>query len=583
MAIIDQGSTAKTSGKFINNIASGGIDFEGDLDWFTFKSKPNTYYKITLDNEALVNGKLTLRDSKTGLEPNTENNALFSLYKSETVSDFYTLEFLSSSKATNYYIQVESSDPASFGDYTLTLEEVSDDYLGTTKTKGNLTASTPISGSIQWNGNGDTDHASDVNKEDADYADVDWIKLSAAANTFYTITLDDENVGEALASGTLKLFDSKGKAVTKGTGTTDDGELEAGEVYDIVENDDGTVSLRLLNGKKAANYYIEVSDKNAGTTDAATGDYELSVVVAEDDYLNTTKTKGLLTNDSDATSGAIDWAGDTDWFKLSAAANTYYRITLDDESLDGKLASGQLKIYDSRGKDVSNETGIVISNNENTDGDGAWNLEFLSASKSATYYIEVSDNDTVDTTLDTGNYVLNVDAITDDYGSTTKTKGALTTDAPTEGCIEWVDGADKPDSDWLKLSAAPSSLYRIVISEDIIDKVSDLSIILRDSKGNIIENADGVDALALPKGAGAVKIEQFDANNWVIAFFNATNKTSSFYLDLSADTTVYDSAGLVDIGYQIETQLYLSEEMLGANPDPATVIDNLPDDGFWWI
>ncbi|MFD2111104.1 pre-peptidase C-terminal domain-containing protein, partial [Thiorhodococcus fuscus] len=193
----DQGVTAKTAGTFSNNLAYGGIDYFSDVDWFEFTAASDTYYRILIEGldggglSALTGAELRLVDKK-GVDLNSDSDP-DNDYIPDTTSggELDALIFINNeAKAGKYYVQV-SGGTGLTGHYRLTLDPISDDYGQTSKTAGTL-GSSDQSGRIDWG------------------ADIDWLKLDVAADTYYDISLDSSD----LTDGTLRLLDKSGKDVT---------------------------------------------------------------------------------------------------------------------------------------------------------------------------------------------------------------------------------------------------------------------------------------------------------------------------------------------------------------------------------
>lgn len=575
----------------LTDTVTGIINWAGDKDWFKLSAVPNTLYEIKLDDstvsldEVTNLGMLKILDSKgdflLGDDPldiggETPNESLLKAGLNYCIVDNQdgtnSLLFIAPDKPTDYYIEVdadEGEEPSAIGSYTLSVVAGLDDYSASTQTTGVLTDG--MTGRVNSAG------------------DKDWIKLSAAANMFYTITLDDETDENPLYNGTLQLYDNAGNLLTQ---ENEDGIINLmTEDFIVKNNEDGMVSLTLLK-PGAATYYIEVS----GDDDADVGNYTLNVT-ATPEYSGDTSTRSIL-KESSPISSAIDLAvdtdgdntndGDIDYFKLSVSKGNYYRITLDDETLaegqDNALSTGVLKIETKAGGTIDPpilvEKGSAAASEKHI-------IEFL-ATESATYYVSVAE----DGYDGTGNYQLSVEKFTDDYSGDKKTKGILKTNKPTEGNIDWVDSGSQSDVDYLKLSAAGNSLYRIVISENDANITQDLDdLILKDFSENILGTGEkGAKSFTISaNGAFEIKQDEDDPETWIIALYNATKKTSSFFLELSADPLGANFAqGLLDLGYTVTTERYAAGILMDTSDTPIgpttpiEVIDALPT-SFWDI
>ncbi|WP_043758348.1 hypothetical protein, partial [Imhoffiella purpurea] len=166
----DQGVTAKTAGKFNNDLAYGGIDYISDVDWFEVSAEGDTLYKVILEgygtSDPLSDGTLRLLDKK-GKEITDE---LPLTVEENPSTGLYSLTFINGAKASDYFVAV-AGDANLVGNYRLTLDTISDDYGDTAKTAGELAAAEQA-GHIDWAG------------------DVDWFALDVETDTHYTITLN---------------------------------------------------------------------------------------------------------------------------------------------------------------------------------------------------------------------------------------------------------------------------------------------------------------------------------------------------------------------------------------------------------
>src|SRR6266481_5675001 len=74
-----------------------------------------------------------------------------------------------------------------------------------------------------------------------------------------------------------------------------------------------------------------------------------------DDYLSTTSTTGLVSVGG-TTSGNIETAGDTDWFKITLTAGLTYQFDLKGNSSgNGTLPDPFLRLRDSAGNTIAND------------------------------------------------------------------------------------------------------------------------------------------------------------------------------------------------------------------------------------
>ena len=498
----DFGDTTKTAGTIgKSGSESGKVQWADDTDWFKLSAKADTLYKIVLTpaaEEALEAGTLTLLDSK-GVE-------ITDVTELELDDGLYGIEFVNGAKAAAYYIAVAGEAAEDLGQYVLNVQAVEDDFGETTKGAGKIGKSGLVSGAVQWAG------------------DKDWLQLAAKADTLYRIVLSAGDGDTPLEAGALQLLDSKGQAL---------------EFTSIEDAGDGLVAIEFKTGPKAAKYYIEV----AGEAEKDLGQYKLTVTALEDDFGDTTKTAGTI-GKSGSESGKVQWADDTDWFKLSAKADTLYQIVLT-SAAEEALEAGTLTLLDSKGIEITDVTELELD-------DGLYGIEFVNSAKAGAYYIAVAG----ETAEDLGQYNLMVTAEPDDYTASTKTKGAFSTVSSTpvslSGEIQWAT-----DVDWIKLSASSSALYRFRLTAGEEDAV----LSLRDAKGNLITEG--------------VLSDDDDTDGTILAFLNPGKKTN-VYLEITGI-----NEEITDIAYTVTAELYLQDDYIGGDEvDVNGILNSLPDD-FW--
>ena len=141
--------------------------------------------------------------------------------------------------------------------------------------------------------------------------DSDWYRLAVAPGQRYDISLD-----AAIPEGATQGFDTL--LIVHG-----------GDGQELARNDDNNDSLNSALSYRpstAGDVFVEAR----GFLDEAAGAYSLRVAAAAilpDDVGNDASTRARLTSGQDA-SGAVEEAGDADWYRLNARTDQVYRISL---------------------------------------------------------------------------------------------------------------------------------------------------------------------------------------------------------------------------------------------------------------
>ena len=201
----------------------------------------------------------------------------------------------------------------------------------------------------------------------------------------------------------------------------------------------------------------------------ATGDYELTANTFEDDFSADVNTIGVLTSDGTAATGAIDFAGDDDWFAIDLIAGETYSIVLTSDTIFAFDLF--LNLLDSSG-------GFVTSGNS---FNGLNNTLTFTASETGTFFVDVAGNEFFGAT---GDYELTANSIEDDFTADVNTTGVLTSDGTvTTGSID-VAG----DSDWFAIDLVAGEFYSIDLTGISISDF-DVSLGLFDDAGNFVTSA----------------------------------------------------------------------------------------------
>ena len=270
--------------------------------------------------------------------------------------------------------------------------------------------------------------------------DSDWFAIDVLAAAPYVITLTSNDI----IADTLELIlrDNTGEIISYGS-----------NLYGI-EN-----TLTFI-ASATSTFFIEVID-NFGNQ---TGNYQLSAINPADDYSGDVTTTGVLTTDATATTGIIDYQGDSDWFGINTVAGKEYLVTLKTD--DFTVIDLDLILRDS--------TGAFITYGEY----GIDNTLLFTAAETGTLFVET---DHVFLGM-TGEYQLTAISLTDDYTGNTSTTGVLPVSQDLDGLINFHE-----DADWFSFTAVAGRSYRFSLNGD---SLNDPSLGLHDSSGNLIHEND---------------------------------------------------------------------------------------------
>ena len=404
--------TGTTGTVTVGGSTTGEIELPGDRDWFEVTLEAGKTYRIDLKGLWTEDGTLLdpylrgVHDKDGVLIADTWDNG------SGTGTNSRLL-FTADADGT-YYVAAgaNGSDSGSVGTYTLSVEEIPDDYVAGTDTTGKVTVGGSTTGDIEFSG------------------DQDWFAVNLEANKAYRIDLEGAPTGEGTLSDPYLhgVHDANGVLIAS-TRNDNDGTGRNSQLF-FAAADDGT-------------YYVA-----AGANADQLGTYKLSVeeVSITDDYAAGTGTTGTVMVD-DLTTGDIETGGDQDWFAVTLEANETYRIDLEgSRTEDGTLSDPYLHgVYD--------KDGVLIADTTDDDsGTGRNSQLFFTAAAAGTYYVAAGTHGSK-----VGTYTLSVRKVTDDdYAAGTETTGTVTVDDSTMGYIE-----TRGDQDWFAVALEANKTYRI--------------------------------------------------------------------------------------------------------------------------
>ncbi|MCA0199370.1 MAG: pre-peptidase C-terminal domain-containing protein [Proteobacteria bacterium] len=373
---------------------------------------------------------------------------------SSSTSDFYTLVLHEVGHALG--LDHEDDFPTVMGSFQnssitdLTSDEINgirylygtpggagtDDWGGTTATTGAIIVGASVIGNIETAG------------------DSDWFRVTLTAGVTYQF---DMLGGSSLTDPFLNLRNSSGVVV----GSDDD-------------SGDGLNARLVYTPTSSGVYFVDARSASA----SGTGFYGVLVTQSStsnpnpsDDYAGSTSTTGTIAVGG-TVNGNIEVGDDRDWFRVTLAAGTTYRVDLN----GGTLADPLLYIRNSSGTSVASD---------DDSGTGLNASLSYTPTTTGTYYIDAQGA----TLSGTGTYTLSLTqtSAADDYTASTSTTGSVTVGGTATGRIE--TGGDR---DWFRVSLTAGATYRFDVRgiDTSGGTLSDPYLTLRDSNGTLLGSDD---------------------------------------------------------------------------------------------
>ncbi len=353
-------------------LATGFIELPADVDYFSFTATASRIYRFTCNPSAALVGCAVRVLNSTG-----------TLLAAGSTSVAFEAP-----AAGLHYVEVKASSSSYSGSYTYVVEDIGADDHGDT-----ITAATPIS-AFGTAATGTIELA----------ADVDYFSFTAVAGKLYRFTCTPST---SLYQCPVRILSNAGTLLASGTnGTT----FKAGA---------------------AATHYVEVRGYSTSYTGSYT--YLLEDLGAED-HGDTMATATALTAGDPAKNGAIELAGDLDYFSFSATLNKIYRFT----------CTPSTSLYQCPVR-ILNPTGVQLI----TGANGA----SFKASQTGTHYIEAKGY----STSYTGTYTYRLEDLgVDDHGDAAVSATAIPLATVTNGNIE-LGG----DVDWFSFPVTAGTAYQV--------------------------------------------------------------------------------------------------------------------------
>ena len=405
----DYTSNRQTTGAVaVGGSATGEVESSGDRDWFAVTLEAGTTYRIELRGARTGDG--TLSDPYLRGVYDASGNPIAGTADDDGGRGRNSLVFFEAQSAGTYYIAA-GADGGDTGTYRLAVTRLADDHPADTGTTGTVAVGGSAAGKIE------TPH------------DRDWFAVVLEAGVRYRVDLE----GKDTDAGTL--WDPYLHGVYDAGGTP---------IADTADNDTGVgANSRLIfDAERAGTYYIA-----AGANHSDTGTYRVSVTDVTDDHPESPATTGAVAVGGSAT-GAVETAGDHDWFEVVLEAGKTYRVDLEGADTDaGTLSDPRLHgVYDA---DEDRVYGLTIIRDDG--GVGRNSVLVFAPEVSGTYYIGAAAARGA-----TGTYRVSVRELADDHPADTGTTGTVAVGGSATGEVEFAN-----DMDWFAVVLDAGTVYRI--------------------------------------------------------------------------------------------------------------------------
>ena len=377
--------------------ATGELETRGDVDWFEVTLQAGQTYRFDLEGFPTGAGTLAdpylpgIYDNLGHLIADTDNDDGGAWLNSRlyfTASRYGTYHVAvgawrgdtgSYKLLVEAVTRVEDYETDTVPTETVSLDKTVDDYPADTGSAGTVAVGAPATGGIERAG------------------DRDWFAVELVAGRHYRIDLEGSPTGQGtLVDPYLRGIYRADGSLPRDTDNNDGGDWLNSRVY-IIPTKSGT-------------YFIA-----AGAAAAHTGTYRLSVQEIVDDYPADMGSAGTVAVGGSAT-GAVDYAGDEDWFAVELVAGRQYRIHLEGSATHGDALEDPF-LYG-----IHDSDGNLLAGTGNDDAGAGHNSRVdVIAPESGTYYIAAGAHH-----AHIGAYRLSVEEVADDYSVAVAGSGALT-------------------------------------------------------------------------------------------------------------------------------------------------------------
>jgi hypothetical protein len=286
--------------------------------------------------------------------------------------------------------------------------------------------------------------------------DKDWFRLSVEPGQMYRIALDGAG-DAALGDPMVVVYGANGQ--------------------ELARNDDGPAglnSLLIYRPSQAGEVFVEAR----GFTDEATGGYTLSAAataIPPDNAGNDAATATPFTL-SQSVDAALEYPGDTDWYRLSVEPGNVYRIALDSAGESDALGDPLLVLYSVDNSELA----------RNDDSSGSLNSRLrYTPTESGEVLVEARGlgDDAV------GSYQLRIEGgplPPDNAGNDSTTTSRLTAGQTLSGAVDYPS-----DVDWFRVAVRPGRIYHFTLDGVGPEGAAlDPNLVLYNSEGEEIARND---------------------------------------------------------------------------------------------
>ncbi|MFN9659926.1 MAG: pre-peptidase C-terminal domain-containing protein [Cyanobacteriota bacterium] len=497
-------SISTTGSVAIGGSASGTVNFAVDRDWFRLSLQAGRTYRFNLNANSLSDPTLALRDG-TGSQIafNDDFNGLNSqiTFTATTAGTYFLDAGAYSSGIGTYTVLATDTTPA----------PTTDDFGASTSTTGTVAIGGTTSGVVNFNG------------------DRDWFRISLQAGRLYNLFVS----AGSLLDPDLYLRDANGLQV--GYGSDAGGTLNA---------------LLAFRAPTTGTFYLDVGSHSG----CGAGSYTAAVVdvFGTDDFSADSSTTGSVAIGG-SSSGAMNFSGDRDWFRLALQAGTTYRFNLNGTT----LADPALTLRDA-------DSGQLAFND---DFNGRNSQITFTPTSTGTYFLDA----TAANPTASGSYTVSAaiaPATTDDYGADPTTQGRVTVGNQASGSIEFVE-----DQDWFAVALQTGRSYRFNLNGDTL---SNPTLSLLDSTGRNILAAN--DDFGTSRNSQITYTATASGNFFLSAA--AVNSLTGTYLLQVTDVSVNSDriTGLLDTTIRSSVNSLLSDNLF-THQELATLLRNTGTNG----
>lgn len=401
----DPAGDSNTQARFNGDAIESELAPVGDADWYRMHVEQGRRYAFTVDAIAAEDGAAV--DPTIGIFDAGGSQLAYNDDANGTLNS--ALQY-APAQSGDVFVAVGSFMDAGAGRYRLaaTSRDVPPDDAGNdATTRARVTAGRPVTGELEYDG------------------DVDSYRLTTRNGQRYRVVLTGSGENGALSDPYLRVVDAAGN--------------------ELAANDDDGQSL---------NSSLEFTPAGAGEVfvearayaDASAGRYTLSVTAerAPTDSISADRnTRGRISI-GDNVDGALDFAGDADWYRVRLQEGQSYRFTLD-SSGESPVGDPLLRLRNAAGEEVAIDD----------DGGEGFNsyLEFTAPS-TGNYYVEAN----AFSEGTTGGYTLTARA--------GDIPGDANTDATLSADGDYREGVLAPagDRDWYRINLTEGQGMRVALN-----------------------------------------------------------------------------------------------------------------------